>query len=449
MATIGSADVLSGSKQDVASEQAPSTDCSVPNQIGSQQNNATRACFALVSETYRPEVNGVANTLGYWVDGLKRRGYSVQIIRPRQHSKDLGSQSENERQITCFGLPIPRYSELKFGLPNGAKIKQLWQQQRPLAVYIATEGPLGWSARRAAAALDIPVVSGFHTNFQSYSQFYGLAWLERLILRYLRSFHNQTCATLVPTQTQQQYLEQCDFKAVSVISRGVDNARFSPNKRDPALRATWQRAADMPTEQMVFIYVGRLAHEKNVMQLGHAFKALEREGIKPVVVFVGDGPARAALEQACPKAIFAGVRKGEELARYYASADVFLFPSKTDTFGNVVTEAMASGLAIVAYNDAAAKEHLVHEQSAMLAELNDDAGFIQYIKRLAQEPNTVARLAKAGHAKAQNISWDAVTERFLKALLASCHVNTDHAHHLVSKQINATKAIPDEKGAAP
>lgn len=380
----------------------------------------TKRTVTIVSETYRPEVNGVANTLGYWVDGLKRLGYQVQIVRPKQNKQDTGTHIENEIQVTTTGLPIPGYPELKFGLPAKGIFCDLWNNTTPDAVYVATEGPLGWSACREARRRGVPVISGFHTNFQTYSRFYGFGWLEKLIIAYLRGFHNKTHATLVPTKTQAQYLECKGFINVKVISRGVDCDKFCPSKRDQALRASWGVTCDATP---VLIYVGRLAEEKNVQQIVDAYQQLKsvKRGIKealalPKLVFVGDGPARPQLQARLPDAIFAGMQHGEDLARHYASADVFLFPSKTDTFGNVVTEAMASRLAVVAFNDAAAREHLAHRTSAMLSELNDDQGFNNNLRELLADSRLLEEVRTKAHAIAQNLSWTKISRAFATSL---------------------------------
>lgn len=397
--------------------------------------------IAIVSETYRPEVNGVANTLGYWVDGLKAAGYAIQVIRPSQHRNDVDRAEPDEQQITTTGLPIPGYPELKFGLPSAGTFKRLWKTSRPCAVYIATEGPLGASASKTARKLGIPVLSGFHTNFQSYSRFYGVGWLEKLILLYLRRFHNKTKGTLVPTKTQQSYLTSKGFQNVSVISRGVDSTRFNPARRDLDLRREW---GVKDSSQKVLLYVGRLAHEKNVEQIIKSYRDLNAHSAsdKTKLVFVGDGPARDELERACPDAIFAGMRHGDELARYYASADIFLFPSKTDTFGNVVTEAMASRLAVLAYDDAAAKEHLSHRISGMISPLNDDQSFSDNLIELVEDGELCASVRTNAYDIAKTITWKAITAELLDLLLdarsQNNHLERNSAYTIKERQNGLT-----------
>lgn len=370
-----------------------------------------RVC--LVTETYRPEINGVSNTLGYWVDGMKANGLFMQIIRPKQSLNDENLISDNEEQITVKGLPIPGYAELKFGLPCQRRIRKLWQQNTPDALYVATEGPLGWSAVKVANAMGIPVLSGFHTNFQSYSKYYRLGILEPIILRYLRYFHNLTKGTIVPTLKQRDQLSSLGFNNVSVLSRGVDCHKFSPKHRSDALRSSW--GAD--ENSLVYIYVGRIAAEKNVAMLGDISKKIGESNQHARFVFVGDGPLMKTMRSKYPHINFVGMKTGRELAQHYASSDVFLFPSKTDTFGNVVTEAMASGLAIVSYDDAAAHEHLAHRVSGILAPLDSDQLFEQNALELASSPTLVNSLRETAYENAKSISWTTIVSELTHLLL--------------------------------
>jgi len=379
-----------------------------------------KPCICIVTETYRPEINGVSNTLGYWVDGLIQRGICVQVVRPKQHPSDKHTKTAREHQYTVTGLPIPGYAELKFGLPAGRFLKKLWRQNPPDSVYVATEGPLGLSAVRAAEKLAIPVVSGFHTNFQSYSRYYKLGWLEPFIFAFLRYFHNRTRATLVPTGKQARWLQHNGFRDVSVLSRGIDTARFNPHNRDKTERAAWLNTNVSETTQSetpICLYVGRLASEKNVDLLEHTYRTLKPDFPTLKFVLVGDGPRRKQLQENNPDWIFTGMKTGKELAKHYASADIFLFPSKTDTFGNVVTEAMASRLAIIAFDDAAAREHLQHGKSALLAPLSDEVGFTDNLRQALKRPELVEELRSQALVKARQLSWDQIVDQFMETLL--------------------------------
>lgn len=287
--------------------------------------------IAIVTETYPPEINGVAMTISRMVSGLQGRAHQVQLIRPRQSRHDAPATASSFEEVLQRGIPIPSYDSLKMGLPAKQALLRLWTRQRPDIVHVVTEGPLGWSALRAAAKLRIPCSCDFHTNFHSYSVHYGMGWLKKPITAYLRSFHNKTQATLVPTASLLEVLAKHGFLNLRVVARGVDTRLFHPAKRSAALRAQWDAHAQQP----VAMYVGRLAPEKNLPVLLEALSAIRSVRPDARLVVVGDGPERAALEAAYPYVIFAGMRVGEDLAAHYASGDIFLFPSVTETFGNV------------------------------------------------------------------------------------------------------------------
>ena len=282
---------------------------------------------ALVTETYAPEVNGVAMTLGRIVQGMLDRGHQVQLIRPRQHAKEQPQHQRNLHEYLVGGLPIPGYSGLHFGLPARKALTTLWQGERPDIVQVATQGPLGWSSLGAARFLGLPLSSSFHTNFDAYSRHYGIGWLKPAVSGYLRHFHNRTDRTLVPTRALARSLDGDGYRNVGVMSRGVDTHLFNPQRRSLALRASW----GVGPEDLVVINVGRLAAEKNLGLTLKAFEEIKKVRPDARLLFVGDGPEKARLAAQHPQHIYAGMRRGEDLAAHYASADLFLFPSLTET----------------------------------------------------------------------------------------------------------------------
>ena len=358
--------------------------------------------ISVVTETYPPEVNGVAVTLARTVQGLHALGHQLQLVRPRQHTADSAAPQHRFDQVLVRSLCIPRYAQLKMGLPSRRTLLAQWRQRRPDVVHIATEGPLGWSALQAARALGVPVTSDFRTNFHAYSRHYGVGWLGKPILAYLRSFHNRTLTTMVPTQALAHTLASLGLQRLQVVGRGVDTQRFSPDKRSGALRASWGVAA----HTLVVACVGRLAPEKNLDALLAAFAAVHTARPDSRLLLVGDGPLRAALQQACPHAIFAGLRSGDDLAAHYASADLFLFPSTTETFGNVTAEAMASGLPVVAYAQAAAAQLIHHGHNGWLVPLDQTPLFTQQAVAAALDPALARVLGRRARATALLHGWD-------------------------------------------
>ncbi len=380
--------------------------------------------IALVTETFPPEVNGVAMTMGRIVDALLHRGHQVQLIRPKQVNEAAGEVQRGLEEILVPGLPVPAYSELRLGLPSKRRLIKLWRLARPDIVHVVTEGPLGYSAVAAARQMKIPLTSSFHTNFQSYSKDYGLGLLHNIIDGYLRRFHNRTQTTMVPTQALRLDLQSRGFENVSILSRGIDTQLFSPHKRSQALRNNW----GVGTEDLIVMLVGRLAKEKNADLVISAFQAIHARVPSAKLVFVGDGPLRKALQTACPEAIFSGVKQGEDLAVHYASADLFLFPSLTETYGNVVPEALASGLAVVSYAHAAAKEIIFTGDNGMKVAFDDEAAFIGTSVQVATDAGLRARIRQAAAPSVAHLGWGGIYDSFVAHLKAAREAASRNAH---------------------
>ncbi len=383
-----------------------------PLQTGAM--NVTSLHIALVSETYPPEVNGVANTLGRLCQGLRERGHRLQLVRPRQADD---TAPNDDQLLLTRGWPLPGYAGLQWGQSSLHKLLRRWQRNRPDVLYIATEGPLGLSALRAARRLGIPVVSGFHTNFQQYSDHYGFGLLTRLLTGYLRWFHNRSRLTLVPSPSQRLELQRRGFERLELLARGVDGQLFHPARRSAALRTEWGLGED----EIAVLHVGRLAAEKNLQLLIRAFRQLQRDlpQQRLRLVLVGDGPLRAQLQTELPEALFCGVQRGEALAAHYASGDLFLFPSLSETFGNVVLEALASGLAVVAFDQAAAAQHIRHGHNGALATPGDEAAFIESARWLLEDPESLRRVRLNARQHAGKQGWPAIVERFESLLHAA------------------------------
>jgi glycosyltransferase involved in cell wall biosynthesis len=335
---------------------------------------------AIVSETYPPEINGVALTVAALAHGLGAAGHSVQVIRPRQAQPQADTGVDDTVLVRGVGLPM--YPGLLLGLPCTRRLRTLWKsEKKPDAIYIATEGPLGRSALRAARDLGIPACSGFHTRFDDFARYYGFGFIAPAVFAYLRRFHQRAAATLVPTAELKDFLEHERFGNVMLLRRAVDTALFEPRKRDETLRVQW----GLKPGQLAVIHVGRIAAEKNPALAVRAFRAIQQDRPDARFVWVGDGPARAALQESNPDFQVCGTQQGEMLARHYASADLFLFPSLTETFGNVTLESLASGVPIVAFDYAAAREH-VNEACGRRVVFGDAGGFVQAARELASTP---------------------------------------------------------------
>lgn len=363
--------------------------------------------IGIVTETYAPDVNGVAITVQALARGLVRRGHTVDLIRPI-HPDTPPLADAGMDVLAVEGAAMPRYSGLRFGLPARFRIERRWRAERPDAIYVATEGPLGWTAVSAARRLGIPVATGFHTRFDFYVGHYGFGALTPFVRRYLARFHRRAQTTLVPTGQLAGELNDLGVHDVRVLRRGVDTARFHPERRDEALRESWGAGPDTP----VVLSVGRVAPEKNLHVVIDAYRALARRVPQARCVIVGDGPGRAALEAAHPDVIFAGTRRGDELGAYYASADLFVFPSLTETFGNVVLEAMASGIPVVAYAEAAAREFIRNGQNGIRVAPGNEGGLIERAATLGADATVRKAMGHAARTSVAGLSSESVVNEF-------------------------------------
>ena len=366
--------------------------------------------YHLVSETFYPEINGVSMTLHRLLLGLQKKGFETTIIRPRQKNEQANHFPYKEHLVA--GIPIPYYPELRFGITTTNHLKKIWRTECPTLVHIATEGPLGLCALRAARSLEIPVISSFHTNFHQYGKYYKLSFLIKGAFAYLRYFHNRTRATYAPSDDLIENLKAAGFKNLRKMERGVDAQLFNPCKRSTDLRLSWGANEETP----VFAYVGRIAFEKNIPFALKCFQEVKKKLPEAIMVVVGDGPLRKELEKKYPEVIFCGLQKGEALAQHYASSDVFIFPSVTETFGNVVTEAMASGLIVAAYDYAAGKLLIEDGINGTVASFDNKehylANLIQLISKRAMWP----AMREKSRARIEDISWESITNNYIANL---------------------------------
>ena len=362
--------------------------------------------IAYVTETYPPDVNGVATTVASMVAGLRGRGHHVQLVRPLPSTAGEAADAVPADEVLLGSLPVPFYPGLRMGAPCRGRLQALWRTRAPDVVHIATEGPLGWSALAAARSLGLPVTSDFRTNFHAYSTHYGIGWMHGAIAAYLRHFHNRTLQTMVPTESLRLALAADGFRDLTVVARGVDTVRFDPAHRSNVLRACWGVRADDP----VVLSVGRLAPEKNLDTLLDAFERIRARVPRARLVVVGEGQMRPRMQARCPDALMAGERVGNDLAVHYASAELFLFPSLTETFGNVTAEAMASGLPVVAFDYAAAARLIRSGENGLLVPFDDAETFIEDAAVLAADRSRARAIGRRARETACACGWDAVVE---------------------------------------
>lgn len=330
----------------------------------------------LVTDAWEPQVNGVVRTMKRVITECEAMGHEWEIVSPGDGFRTF---------------PLPTYPEIKLAFGARSKIEERFLEFEPDAVHIATEGPLGWAARSMCLKHKMPFTSSYHTRFPEYvsARFPIPLWAG---YKYVRDFHKYSGRVMVATPSMQEELKDRGFNNVAAWSRGVDTDLFHPSKRKD------DRGPLAGVKTPIYLNVGRIAVEKNI----EAFLETDVPGTK---VVVGDGPQREELMEKYPDAIFPGPKFGDELAEYFANADVFVFPSLTDTFGLVILEAMAAGTPVAAF-DAPGPRDLIPGSNA--GAVGDD------LQKACLECLELSR--EAAREYAEKFSWKACSEEFLDNL---------------------------------
>lgn len=359
--------------------------------------------LALFTDTFAPQLNGVTRTLDRLVAAVEARGGAVHV-----ETVQAPGAAPDGRVHRSRSLPFWAYPELRIAAPAARAVEARLARFAPTLVHATTPFGVGIAGRRAALGGELPFVTSYHTSFASYLSHYGLSTLDRAAWPFLRWFHNSGARTFVPSRPVLGELATRGFTGLRVWSRGVDPQRFSPQHRSAAMRTRMGAAADT----FVVAYVGRLAPEKGIDVAMRAMRAvIARHGARVRFVLAGDGPSAAALRANAPEGTwFAGALTGETLSAFYASADAFLFPSATETFGNVVLEAMASGLPVIA-PDSGATTEFAHEGTALDYPTGLPDAIAGRVEWLLADHRLRHNLRAAGLRVAASRSWEAVWDR--------------------------------------
>lgn len=367
--------------------------------------------IAVITETFEPDINGVARSLRMTLAGLLKMGWQIDLHCLQGSGETFANEFSGVRLIPQRGFALPFYPDVRIGLVRPGYWSAHWRADPVDLVYVITEGPLGFSAIRAAKRLGLPVISAFHTNFHAYSRYYRMGFIQHLLMRYLRLLHSYADLTLVPSEAQQSLLARHGFKHLSVLPHGVDTQMFHPQWRSPELRRQW----GVTDAEPVMLYVGRIANEKNIELVLQAYRHAHQDLPALRCVVVGDGPQRTALAEQYPDVLFTGALQGDVLAQHFASADMFVFASETETFGLVTLEAMASGLAVYSYALASAQLFVSPAAGELIAAGQSDE-FIERFTTFAQRQDLTSAGIQA-RTIAQGQSWHAQILR-LAALCA-------------------------------
>ncbi|QAY68442.1 glycosyltransferase family 1 protein [Paenibacillus protaetiae] len=372
--------------------------------------------LALFTDTYEPEINGVARTLARWIAYLEKQGVACKVFAP---STEIAVRPQpgalpykNSNSVSRFAsLPFFMYPECRMALPNPRYIRKALQDFQPTMVHVATPFNLGLCGIHYAKKLNLPLMASYHTNFDRYLPFYNLQWMEKLLWRYMNWFHQDCSQIFVPTHSVRNELIERGWQAdrLSIWSRGIDTSRF----HDQADVGQWKEQLGIDKDAYVVLYAGRMAPEKQVDVAVQAFNQFrQRITGKAVLVLAGDGPSAPAIKELARKegieARFAGFQQQEALQQYYAAADVLLFPSPTETFGNVVLEAMACGTPVICANKGGVTDTVQHGKTGFLCEAGHSSDFADALERLYADRELADSFAKEGKTYSVNQSWDAI-----------------------------------------
>ncbi|HVV28501.1 MAG TPA: glycosyltransferase family 1 protein [Rhizomicrobium sp.] len=364
--------------------------------------------IALVTSSYNFIKDGVALTLNRLAGWLESRGVEVLVFAPVAREPAF-AHAGTLIAVPSIALPARPEYRLAFGLGGAARQQLL--DFAPDIIHIAVPDLLGRAALKLAREMGIPAVASYHTRYETYLKHYWyLAPLEGWLTRYLGGFYGACREVYVPSESVRAALLadglRDNFKP---WPRGVDTARFSPERRGHG----WRARRGIGAGELVILHVSRLVREKRLDTLTAALRQVEGAGLAHRAVIVGDGPDRAFAERELPHALFTGFLDGDELADAYAAADIFVFPSDSESFGNVTLEAMASGVACVCADATGSRSLVVPGETGLLAPADDAGAFARAILALAQDADLRARMGAAGRARALTYSWDETMARLL------------------------------------
>lgn len=357
---------------------------------------------ALICETFLPSVNGVTTTLCRVLEHLAADGHEVLLLAPH----DAPTSYAGHQVIPLNSLPLPFYQEVKVTPPQLGITAHL-RRFKPDLVHVVGPAVLGAGATAVVRGLGLPLLSSYHTNFGTYSTHYGVGFLKTPVDAYLRWIHNRSLLTLCPSLATMRELRAQGFRRLRVWGRGVDTTRFHPDHRSTA----WRQSAGVQPGETALVYVGRLAKEKRVDLLADTLRQLQ--GARLIVV--GDGPARSDLERRMDglPVHFTGYLQGHDLATAYASSDVFVFPSDTETFGQVVQEAMSSGLAVVGARGGGTLDLVRDGQTGALCVPGSATDMAAQLRPLIAAPDQRLAMGHAARTTAEGRSWPVVVNELL------------------------------------
>ncbi|MGR3763108.1 glycosyltransferase family 4 protein [Rossellomorea sp. NS-SX7] len=361
--------------------------------------------IALFSDTYHPQVNGVAKTLKRLTDYFEKRGIEYKVFVPE--TDDRKEQYPNVHSFTSF--PFIFYPECRTAIANPHTIEKQLKEFSPTLIHVTTPLTMGLIGVRCAKKMNIPLVASYHTHFDFYLDYYKMTWLSPLLWKYMKWFHSTARRIFVPSTDTKEHLESKGFEHLSIWSRGVDCEMFSPSKRSKGMRD-----ASQLHDKLTLLYVGRLAPEKDLDTLTKIIKLMP-QAVKDRVqwTIVGDGPLKKEMESDLhgENVLFTGYLNGEDLADTYASSDLFVFPSASETFGNVVLEAFASGLPAIVADKGGVTTIVEDGINGRIAKAHHYQSFIEAIKGITENEELHQSMSRQAREKAEHLSWDSIFKK--------------------------------------
>ncbi len=369
--------------------------------------------IAIFSEVYWPMVSGVGVTLDRLVGALESRGHAVRVYSP-DYALPAGRADRSEaHRSPC--VPLFLYPDVHWAFPRPREIAADLALFRPDVVHVATEFAMGLAGVKAAGQLGIPIIASAHTDYEKYARRYGVAWALRVGWIYLRWFYRHADRVLVPSRMFERFLHTRGVHHTGLWTRGVDPAHFHPRFRS----AEWRARFGVGPDDLLVTYIGRLAREKDLLRLIAAWRGLGARRGSAQLVLVGQGPLEAEVRSGgLPGVHVAGLLEGRALSEAYASADLFVFPSATETFGNSLLEAMASGLPSLAVRAGGVLEFARHDENALLVNPGSAAALATGLERLLGDAPLRERLARGGMATAAGRGWDAIYDDLVREYAA-------------------------------
>ena len=361
--------------------------------------------IAIFTGAYNHIADGVSLTLNRLVAHLEQKGIAVRVFAPTVDDPPLEHAGT---LIPVPSVPVPGRSEYRFTLGIPPSVREELDAFDPTLYHIATPDVLGRHALSIARSTNTPVVASYHTHFSSYLKYYHLDLFESTLWGYLRRFYRDCERICVPSAAMAEILKQHGItKGLRLWERGVNTDRFHPDRRSDA----WRHRYDIGRDEVVVTFVSRLVWEKGLDVYADVIERLERQNVPHRSLVVGDGPARKELEARLSNTTFTGFLEGADLARAYASSDVFLFPSDTETFGNVTLEAMASGLPTICANAVGSRDLVADGTTGRLCPAGDVDAFAEATRQLILDRSVRRSMSQAAFERAQNFRWEAILDK--------------------------------------